>query len=515
MSGEKKSSWYAESSELEVLRQHPLTESIRADVCVVGAGIAGMSTAYLLSQEGKSVVVLDDGPVGGGMTGRTSAHLSCALDNGYANIEACHGREGARLAAESHRRAIDTIEAIARRENIDCQFTRVDGYLFNPPNHSSDNLQKELDAARRAGLDVEWVERAPMPDFDTGRCLRFPQQGQFHPLRYLAGLTRCLLRNGGRIFTQTHATVMQGGREAVVETAGGHRVGCSHLVVATNSPVNDRFFVHTKQAAYMSYVLALRLPAGSLPPSLYWDTLTAYHYVRIAPGGASDGSDLLLVGGEDHKVGQAHNFEERFRALEEWARQRFPAAGTVDYLWSGEVFEPVDFQAFIGRNPGDYPNVYVATGDSGHGLTHGTIAGLLITDLISGRSNPWEKLYEPSRISPWATGEFLRENFNTALQYRDWLKGGEVESSDSIPAGEGAVVRRGLQRLACYRDQEGKLHQMSAVCPHLQGMVRWNSAEKTWDCPCHGSRFDRFGRVVMGPANADLSPVRQPSETYS
>jgi len=218
------------------------------------------------------------------------------------------------------------------------------------------------------------------------------------------------------------------------------------------------------------------------------------------------GHEVLIVGGEDHKTGQADDTDERFVRLEEWTRERFPKAGEVEFRWSGQVMEPVDGLAFIGRNPGDQ-NVYVATGDSGNGMTHGTIAGILITDLILGRDNEWATLYDPSRISLRGIPEFAKENLNAAAQFTDYVTGGDVDNVRDIARGSGAVIRRGLKKVAVYRDTQGTLHEYSAVCPHLGCMVDWNSPEGTWDCPCHGSRFDSSGKVVNGPASSALGPA--------
>jgi glycine/D-amino acid oxidase-like deaminating enzyme/nitrite reductase/ring-hydroxylating ferredoxin subunit len=476
----------------------------RANVCVVGAGIAGMTTAYLLAREGKSVVVLDDGPVGGGMTGRTTAHLVNALDDRYFELERLHGERGARLAAESHTAAIDRVEVIVGDEGIDCDFERLDGYLFVPPGDPKKILDDELEAAHRAGLkEIEKVERAPLADYDTGPALRFPRQAQFHPLKYLAGLARAIKRDGGRIYTGTHASSIAGGRPARVETGGGAVVTADAVVVATNTPVNDRFAIHTKQAPYLTYVIAAPVPRGSVTKALYWDTPQPYHYVRLQAVGEG-AYDLLISGGEDHKSGQADDAERRFAALERWTRARFPI-GDVAYRWSGEVMEPVDSLAFIGRNPSDEENVLIATGDSGNGMTHGTIAGILLTDLIAGRENEWATLYEPSRKTLRALPKFAAENLNVAAQYGDYVTPGEVDSADEIGRGEGAIVRRGLSKVAVYKDEEGALHERSAVCRHLGCVVAWNSLEKTWDCPCHGSRYDAYGKVVNGPANSGLA----------
>ena len=495
----------------------PLAGDAQADVCIVGAGIAGLSAAYLLAREGRRVLVIDDGPIGGGETSRTTAHLSFALDDGYDELERVHGREGARLAARSHMAAVDRIERIVADEEIDCDFERLDGFLFLGAKDDRNMLEKELEAARRAGVEgVELVSRAPLSSFDTGVALRFPNQGQFHPLRYLAGLARAIVRRGGRIHTRTHADEIEGGAPCRVKTSKGHTVTANAVIVATNSPVSDYVVTHVKQAPYRSFVIAGRVPNGSVPKALYWDTPDPYHYVRlqhVRSGNGTGGRDVLIVGGEDHKTGQKDDADERFRCLEEWTRERFPMLESVEYRWSGQVMEPMDYMAFIGPQPGDAENVFIATGDSGHGMTHGTIAGILLTDQIVGRKNEWSKLYDPSRltISKSSAMEFAKENLNVAVQYADWVRPGDVSSPDDIPPGTGAVIRRGTRKIAVYRADDGRLHERSAVCTHLKCIVDWNSAEKSWDCPCHGSRFDPYGKVLNGPAIKALEPVDEES----
>ncbi|HEV2912579.1 MAG TPA: FAD-dependent oxidoreductase [Pyrinomonadaceae bacterium] len=518
LSGQSISVWMATA---EVPAQSALAENVEADVCIVGAGIAGMTTAYLLAREGKRVVVLDDGPIGGGMTQRTTAHLVNALDDRYYELERLHGEKGARLAAESHSAAIDLVESIIAEEKIDCDFERLDGYLFTPPNESRQQLEDELKAAHRAGLtSIEMVERAPIKDFDTGPALRFPRQAQFHPLKYLSGLASAIKRDGGRIFTGTHASKIEGGERARVETSDGHTVTAGAVVVATNTPVNDRVVIHTKQAPYLTYVIGARVPRGSVETALFWDTPDPYHYVRIQSGPfeESDGEkgdgeagdyDILIVGGEDHKTGQKDDANNRYAWLERWTRTRFPMIESIEFRWSGQVMEPVDGLAFIGRNPLDEPNVFIATGDSGNGMTHGTIAGRLLTDLIMGRENQWATLYDPSRITLRAGVEFAKENLNVAAQYTDLVTPGDVDSADEVKPGNGAILRRGLKKIAVYRDEQGALHERSAVCVHLGCIVDWNSKEKTWDCPCHGSRYDAYGKVFQGPANSDLRHVEE------
>ena len=486
--------------------QARLRESIRTEVCIIGAGIAGLSTAYLLGREGRSVVVLDDGVIGGGMSGRTTAHLSNAFDDRYVEIEKRAGAEASRLTAESHTAAINKISEIVTREKIDCDFEWVDGFLFAATPDHVDLLKDELAAAHRAGLTgVEKVARAPLESFDTGVALRFPRQAQFHPLNYLECVTRAIMRDGGRLFSQTRATKIEGGAGAHVETSHGPVVNCEMIVVATNTPVNDRVAIHTKQAPYVSYVIGVHVPKDSITRALYWDTGDPYHYVRLQ---READHDILIVGGEDHKTGQENDGDERFGRLEQWTRERFPQMHEVKYRWSGQVMEPVDGLAYIGRNPGDEENVYIATGDSGQGMTHGTIAGMLLTDLIQGRKNKWEDLYSPTRLRVSALTEYASENINVAGQYADYVTAGDIKSESELKPCEGAVMRDGMSKVAVFRDRSGRVHKMSAVCPHLGCVVAWNSTEETWDCPCHGSRFSAEGRVYQGPANSDLEAVK-------
>ena len=499
--GRTTSLWMATA---DMPREAPLPSDTSADVCIVGAGIAGLTTAYLLAREGRQVIVVDDGPSAGGETCRTTAHLVTALDDRYFNLERLHGAEGARLAAQSHAAAIDRIERIVAEENIDCDFARLDGYLFVPPGDDPSLLDDELAATHRAGLtDVTRVQRAPIDTFDTGPALRFPRQAQFHVLKYLNAVAAAAKRQGARIFNGTHVRAITGGENASVDTSAGV-IKARAIVVATNSPVNDLVAIHTKQAAYRTFVVGGRVKSGSVPQILLWDTPDPYHYIRLQRG---DGHDVLIVGGEDHKTGQADDGEDRFRRLEDWTRERFPGVERFEFRWSGQVMEPIDSLALIGRNPLDSDNVYIATGDSGNGMTHGTIAGMLLTDLIGGRENPWTNLYDPSRKTLGAVKEFARENLNVAAQYADLVTPGEVDDVSRIKPGDGAIVRRGLSKIAVYRDDQGVVHERSAICTHLGCVVRWNSAERTWDCPCHGSRFQTDGHAVNGPAS---TPLREP-----
>src|SRR5450432_4301464 len=411
-----------------------LDKNIDADVCVVGAGIAGMTTAYLLAREGKSDLILDKNQIGSGETTNTTAHLSNVVDAGYREIQAIHGAKKAHMVAESHTAAIAQIESIVAEEKIDCDFERLDGYLFFAPQDSRRQFHKEWQAARRAGLRVRKLKQSPF-DFEFGPCLHFPQQAQFHPLKYLAGLARAIKRLDGRLFAGTEVKEIKSGKTVKIGTKGRSIVSASAVVVATNTPINDWGKIYTKQEPYRTYVIGALVPVGTIPKALYWDSEDPFHYVRLQRIRANGKTqDLLIIGGEDHKTGQAEGIEGRFARLATWGREHFPGIKEIAFRWSGQVMESMDGLAFIGRNPGDQPNVYTVTGDSGSGITHGTIAGILLRDLIVGRDNHWAILYDPKRKTRRAALTFARENLKVAGEYAHWLTPGEVSAVAEIKA---------------------------------------------------------------------------------
>jgi glycine/D-amino acid oxidase-like deaminating enzyme/nitrite reductase/ring-hydroxylating ferredoxin subunit len=447
--------------------------------------------------------------IGGQETARTTAHLSDVLDEGLGHLEGLHGSESARQAVASHREAIARIEEIVATEGIACDFERLDGYLLRSPESEAGSLQRELDAARRLGFDdARFLSRTRGRGFRTGPCIRFPRQAQLHSLKYMRGLAAAIERDGGRLFGHSRVfeiEPLEGG--AVRIHAGGEwRVDAAAAVCATNTPFTTRVALHTKQAAYRSYVIGARVPRDTVHHALYWDTADPYHYVRLQPDPENTDAEIVIVGGEDHKTGQDDDPRPRFARLETWARKRVAALGEVVFRWSGQIMEPVDGLAFLGRSTGE-TDIYVITGDSGHGMTHGTIGAMIVTDLIAGRRNAWADLYDPGRVTLEATPTFLQENLNVAARYSDWVALGEIDDAASIEPGTGAVLRRGLARVVVYRRPDGTLLERSAVCPHLGCIVGWNPVESTWDCPCHGSRFDSDGRMIHGPAVADLSSV--------
>jgi glycine/D-amino acid oxidase-like deaminating enzyme/nitrite reductase/ring-hydroxylating ferredoxin subunit len=482
-----------------------LSREERADTVVIGSGIAGLSTAYELSQQGHSVVVLDRGKIGKGMTARTTAHLTSPSDDSFESLIKVRGEKLARDFYQSHSAAIDRIEEIQQKEKIDCAFRRVAGFLFPALGRKASELKSEFEACKKIGVDVEWHKGVPFKGLSDIRCLRYANQATFHPLRYLRGLAAAIVDKGGRLYADTRVDeVNESGDEVTVRTENGKTVRARWAVVATNSPINDRVAIHTKQAPYRSYALALTIPKGALEDGLYWDTLDPYHYVRLQPGRGN--FDYVIAGGADHKTGAADDGETRHTAIEAWIRNLLPKLGSVTHRWSGQVLDPVDYSAFIGRNPGN-KNVYVVTGDSGQGMTHGVVAGLLISNLILQGKSDWTELYEPSRKTLRGLGNFISENVTALKNFAKYVAPGELSSLDEIKPGHGGIVRQGLKKIAAYRDEKGKLHLRSAVCTHVGCHIQWNSLEVCWDCPCHGSQFSVDGEALNAPAVMPLAKI--------
>lgn len=478
-----------------------LEQDEACDIVVVGAGIAGMSAAYELTLAGRSVLLIDKGALFGGMTARTTAHLAPICDDGLSDLVKQRGEELARGFQESQAAAVDRIEHHVKTLGIDCDFRRLDGILFPAVGMSRADAEKfrnrEYEAARKLGVTAGRIEGVPLEGFGSAAALRYPHQATFHPLKYLHGLLEDFRARGGRIFHNSPVVEIKEGESLRLKTRNGRNVTASIAVFATNSSINHIGEIHSKQAPYRTYAMAFEIPKGALPDALYWDMDDPYHYVRLQPGKGD--TDFLITGGEDHKSGEADDGETRFRSLAEWTRQLIPQLGREVARWSGQVLDTIDYCGFIGRSPGS-SNMYVATGDSGQGMTHGALAGLLIRDLIVKGSSPWEAVYDPARKPPSAIGNFINENLTAVKNFAEYVSPGEINSPDDLKPGEGGVMRSGLKKLAVCRDLEGKVHMHSATCTHLGCIVHWNTTEQCWDCPCHGSQFAADGSVVNAPA---------------
>jgi glycine/D-amino acid oxidase-like deaminating enzyme/nitrite reductase/ring-hydroxylating ferredoxin subunit len=497
MSNQTSSVWMEEVEEAP--RWPRLSGEIRADVAVVGGGMTGVTTACLLSRAGKKVVILEARRIGQGETGRTTAHLTVAMDQRYHSILSKFGRDGARAVFESQEEAVSRIESLVRELRIDCQFERLPGFLFTESEKQRDEIEAEAAACEQLSIPAVLTREVPLP-FPVAQALRFEGQAQLHPTRYLLALAGSVAGGGSQIFEDSPVLEVIEDEPCRVITEGG-TVVADHVVVAAHVPIFNRVFVHTKIAAYRSYVLAARLP-GTGPAGLFWDTEDPYHYIRACR--TREGAHLLLVGGEDHKVGHDPDSGSRFERLEAYLGARFGRL-PIERRWSGQIIEPVDGLPYIGRNALS-SRTYVATGYAGQGMTSGTVAAAILCAEVQGMKSPYAELYDATRIKPIAAArEFVRENVDfPARLVGDRLRRHDHPAAANILPGEGAVVTLDGERMAVYRHPAGELHALSPVCTHLGCLVGWNNAEKSWDCPCHGSRFDPSGQVLNGPAVAGL-----------
>ena len=473
-----------------------LPGAFEADVLVVGAGITGLTAALLLQQAGRSVVVVEALELAHGVSGHTTAHVTEAIDSGYRTIRSDFGGDVARVVARSSRAAIELIRSFARTVTPRCDFTPVPGFLYSESADDIDALEDEMEAAREAGLVVSVTREVPLP-FPVEMAVRFEDQARFHPRRYLVPLAEEIVRRGGRVFTQTRVLDFESGTPCRVETDRGP-VSAGHVVFATHSPLN-KLFLQTKVYPYRSYVLALRVdrPVGD---ALFWDTANPYHYVRQQKVGPDE---LLIVGGEDHKVGHESDTYACSERLLAWARDRF-AVRSVEYRWSAQVVESADGLPYVGRVP-QAENVLVATGFSGNGMTFGTMAAILVRDLVLGRANEWAEVYAAGRIKPLAAAkDFVAENADVAARYvLDRLRTPRGRCRLSA-ARRGPRDRVGWTEAGAVPPEHGEATAVSAVCTHLGCIVGWNAAERSWDCPCHGSRFGVDGSVIDAPATRPL-----------
>jgi glycine/D-amino acid oxidase-like deaminating enzyme/nitrite reductase/ring-hydroxylating ferredoxin subunit len=470
-------------------------DNLHVDVAIVGGGITGITAATLLKAAGKRVAVIEARRIASGVTGGTTAHLTAALDTRYHELESKFGKDGARLAAESSSEAIDLVAALAGTLPGRADFEWLPGYLFTENDGDVAGLKKELEAARRAGLSVEHAQ-VPLP-FVTKGGIRFERQAQFHPLAYVEALASALPGAGSHVFEQSRVIAIDEGEPCKIYLEHGAVLSAERVILATHTPLN-LLLLETKIAQYRSYVVSG--PVEQAPHGLFWDTADPYHYIRAQRVGDRQ---HLIVGGEDHKTGKAKDEREPFATLETYAGR--VGLRHIERHWSAQVVEPVDGLPFIGKNALS-DRVYVATGFSGNGMTFGTLAAQILADACFDKPNRFAELYAATRVKPLASlATFLGENVDFPMHIlSDRLHPPDVKSMDEIEPGQGKTVRLNGERLAVYRDATGALSACSAVCTHLGCHVKFNEAEKTWDCPCHGSRFSSQGEVLDGPAVRSL-----------
>jgi len=482
-----------------------LDDDADTEAVVIGGGITGLTAAYLLAKAGKGVIVLERGRCAATDTGHTSAHLTMVTDTRLSDLVRGFGRTHAQAVWDAGLAAIAQIDDIVREHDIDAGFEWVDGYLHAPlggdASDQPEQLQADATLADELGFDAEYVESVPLVDRPG---VRFADQARIHPRKYLAGVAKAFVALGGRIHEHSEADEFCDDPRGV--KANGHTVTCEDVVIATHNPLvgfggmAGATLFQTKLALYTSYVIAGRVARGIVPDALWWDTADPYHFVRVDP---HRDYDVVIAGGEDHKTGQEEDTEACYRRLEDHLRETTPNV-EVTHRWSGQVIETPDGLPYIGQSA---DHQYSATGYAGNGLTFGTLAGLMISDAILERSNPWAELFDPGRKAlTRGLWDYVKENVDYPYYLiRDRFAGAETKSIRAVKRGQGKVIQRNGAKVAAYRDPAGTVTLRSAICTHMGCTVGWNTAERTWDCPCHGSRFRPTGEVISGPAEAPLN----------
>ncbi|MEX2594648.1 MAG: FAD-dependent oxidoreductase [Anditalea sp.] len=496
---DKKAVW---SSTTDSKTYPPLSGNIKAEIAIVGAGITGLSVAYHLAKAGKNVVILEQYQVGKGTTGSSTGNLYAPIDERLFSIGSKHNEDAMRMVAKSRTAAIAFIEQRVQEYGLDCGYHRVPWHLFTTPDTNSQNsqVQKEKEAAIKAGLKVSDTIPVNFP-FEVEALLTIDQQAQFNPLKYVQQLAASIAGGNCRIYENTQVTKVEDGVPCTVHTANG-TVKAEKVVMATHSP-KGIYGVHTAMEPYREYALAVRLK-GELPaPGVYWHVQSGPQY-SIRPYRNEHGNYLLVLG-EPHKVGNKSSNEDSLKKVEAYLRAHFEVE-EIEYSWAAQNYKPADNLPYIGTSPLQ-TNTYLATGFAADGLTYGTLSGMIISDSILGKDNPWAELYDPKRFTPVASAtKFIKENVTVATHLlKDYLFYGQAKELKEIKAGEGKTIKLNNERLAAYRDDQGKIHVVSGICTHMGCIVHWNNAEKSWDCPCHGSRFSVDGQVLEGPAYTGLA----------
>lgn len=483
------------------LPDHPrLDEDIAVDAAVLGAGIVGVTTALLLRRAGLDVALIEMDRVCGGVTGNTTAKITAGHGTIYQRLVSDHGAEVASLYADANRRGLDMITSSVDEMGIDCDLEWKDNYVYAGSPGAAGDIDSEIEAGRTAGLEVEQAPSIPLP-YPVARALRLPGQAQFHPGKYLAHLSAAFVAEGGAVYEGTRAVDVRQGTPCSVTTSTGASVKATDMIVATHYPFTDRALLFPQLYPQRSYAIAGEVSEELLPDGMFISVDAPTRSIRTIP---TDSGTLLMVGGEGHPVGRDGPMLDHYRALETWARDRF-GMERVRNRWSAQDPVSVDGLPFVGRSHGG-DNVFVATGFGKWGMTNGTLAAAVIADLILGRDNPYAEMFDPTRIAPKnAPLKFSIENAKIAAHLvGDRILHPSRGNLDNLSPGEALVENKPFAPMAAYRDDEGHLHKVSATCTHLGCRVRWNDAERSWDCPCHGSRFDIDGRVLQGPAVKDL-----------
>jgi glycine/D-amino acid oxidase-like deaminating enzyme/nitrite reductase/ring-hydroxylating ferredoxin subunit len=502
LAGAQESLWVATSRG----EQWPSLAGVhRYDVAVVGAGITGVTTALLLKRAGMRVAVLEMGTVCQGVTGYTTAKVTSLHQLAYAELASRFDDQTAQVYGAANQAAIEQVAALVRELDIDCAFERRPALTYTLDGEQVAQVQAEAQTATRVGLPARFVTETDLP-FPIAGAVRFENQAQFHPHDYVQALVENVDGQGCAVYERSRVVDVRDGSPCRVETPGGV-VEADHVVVATHLPLLDRGLFFAKAHPSRSYAMAVRVD-GAVPEGMYINveqpTRSVRAYVR-------NGQRMLIVGGEGHKPGEDDDEARHWESLAVWARKHFPVT-SIDYYWSAQDYTSVDKLPYIGRLSRSSTGIWTATGFRKWGMTWGTAAAMILADLIQDRTNPWAETFDPNRLTPaQSVTSFVTENLNVARHFvRDRLVLPGRDALDSIRPGDGVVVRIGTQAYAVSRDADGGWRSLSPVCTHMGCHVRWNTAERSWDCPCHGSRYTPDGTLLHGPAVRDLDPKPLP-----
>ena len=473
----------------------PLEAALSVDACVVGGGILGLLTADLLKRAGMSVAVLEADRVATGVTGYTTAKVTVLHGLVYDEVRSHFGADGARDYAEANTAGLALIAGRVAEAGIECDFRRRAAYTYAEDGADLGKLRKEVDAARAAGLDAELVGTVDLP-WPVAGAVRIADQAEFHPRRFLLSIAQSIDADGSSfVFERTRVTGVDDARPCRVRTAAGGEVRAQVVVLATHYPTLDRGLFFARLAAERSYALGIRA-RGRAPEGMFLSTESPSHSVRSTP---YEGGELLIVGGESHKTGTGDTME-RYAALEAWARERFDVEA-VEYRWSAQDAMPLDGIPYVGKLSPIARSIWTASGFKKWGMTNGAAAAIMLADAITGRENPWARTFDANRFKPLAAPKLLREQISVGAHFLgDRLAAPGVRSLDALAPGEGGIVRVDGDKVAAFRDDDGVVHAVSPICTHLFCEVSFNAAERSWDCPCHGSRFGTDGTVLEGPA---------------
>jgi glycine/D-amino acid oxidase-like deaminating enzyme/nitrite reductase/ring-hydroxylating ferredoxin subunit len=476
----------------------PLTGDVQVDVVVVGGGIAGITTALLLKRDGARVAVVEAARIAGGVTGCNTAKVSALQQTIYSTVRSLHGEEGASVYAEASLAGVERVAALVADERLACDLHRRPAFTYAADASELRSVEREADAARAAGLAVEMTDSVDLP-FAVAGAVRLDDQLEFHPVRYVRGLADAVDGDGSLVFEESRVLHVEDGSPCRVRTAHGTVTG-ERVVIATHYPLLDRGLFFARLEPTRSYSIAARV-RGSLPRGLSISAGSTTRSVR------SHG-DLLIVGGEGHTTGASSATPERYDNLEQFARRHW-RVDAVTHRWSAQDPVPYDHLPVIGAYTPRSSRLFVASGFMKWGLSGGTVAAIVLSDLISGRDNAWAGRFSPHRLSLRAAPKLAQINAKVGLDFvTERAKPAQGGSAADVPAGEARVVRDGLGKTGVYRDDGGTVHAVSIRCTHLGCLLRFNAAERSWDCPCHGSRFDVDGTVLEGPA-VDPLPRRE------